>query len=188
MRADAVLLYAWCRHCDDVIDGQELGFADGAQPCLHAPSDRLARLRAETEAALRGVATDSVFAAFGEVMQRHAVPARYPLEHLDGYAMDVADRRYETIEDTLDYCYGVAGTVGIMMAHVMGVRDEADASAGLRPRPRVPADQHRAAISSDDARPGGSICRPSGSSKPAYHRGPSPRPRTGSLWRASPAA
>ncbi len=124
MRADAVLLYAWCRHCDDVIDGQKLGFADGAQPSLPAEV-RLERLRAETEAALRGVATDRVFAAFGEVMHRHAVPARYPLEHLDGYAMDVADRRYETIEDTLDYCYGVAGTVGIMMAHVMGVRDEA---------------------------------------------------------------
>ena len=24
-RADAEMLYAWCRHCDDVIDGQELG-------------------------------------------------------------------------------------------------------------------------------------------------------------------
>jgi 15-cis-phytoene synthase len=124
MRADAVLLYAWCRHCDDVIDGQTLGFSDGLQPALPAEA-RLARLRAETEAALRGVATDRVFAAFGAVMHRHAVPARYPLEHLDGYAMDVGERRYDTVEDTLDYCYGVAGTVGIMMAHIMGVRDEA---------------------------------------------------------------
>ncbi len=24
-RADAEMLYAWCRHCDDVIDGQTLG-------------------------------------------------------------------------------------------------------------------------------------------------------------------
>jgi len=24
-RIDAEMLYAWCRHCDDVIDGQDLG-------------------------------------------------------------------------------------------------------------------------------------------------------------------
>ncbi len=48
MRADAVLLYAWCRHCDDVIDGQELGFpakpgvAGGAGTDLprHRPGSR----------------------------------------------------------------------------------------------------------------------------------------------------
>lgn len=123
MRADAVLLYAWCRHCDDAIDGQVLGFRTGRETADDAEV-RLAQLRSETEAALRGVARDRIFAAFGEVMQRHEVPARYAFDHLDGYAMDVAGRRYETIEDTLDYCYGVAGTVGIMMAHIMGVRDE----------------------------------------------------------------
>lgn len=123
MRADAVLLYAWCRHCDDVIDSQDLGFRTGAVPVDTAEA-RLAMLRSETDAALRGVAKDRTFAAFGEVMQRHDVPVRYAFDHLDGYAMDVAGRRYETIEDTLDYCYGVAGTVGIMMAHIMGVRDE----------------------------------------------------------------
>jgi phytoene synthase len=39
--------------------------------------------------------------------------------------MDVEGRRYETLDDLLGYCYGVAGVVGIMMAHVMGVRDVA---------------------------------------------------------------
>jgi len=38
--------------------------------------------------------------------------------------MDIAGRRYRTLEDTLDYAYHVAGVVGIMMARVMGVRDE----------------------------------------------------------------
>ncbi len=27
IREDSVMLYAWCRHCDDVIDDQVLGFA-----------------------------------------------------------------------------------------------------------------------------------------------------------------
>ena len=124
MRADAVLLYAWCRYCDDLIDGQSLGFAADRQPA-GTPEERLADLRAETAAALAGSATLPVFVAFGDVMRRNAVPARYPHEHLDGYAMDVAGRTYQTFEDTLEYCYGVAGTVGVMMAHIMGVRDAA---------------------------------------------------------------
>ena len=131
MRADAVLLYAWCRHCDDVIDGQDLGFAvkpgiaSGAGAELGTPEARLAALRTETEAALAGTATDPVFRAVGAVMRRHAIPARYALDHLDGFAMDVAGRRYRTLADLLAYCYGVAGVVGLMMAHVMGVRDPA---------------------------------------------------------------
>jgi phytoene synthase len=124
MRSDAVLLYAWCRHCDDVIDGQVLGFA--ADPAGLGPaSDRLASLRAETTRALEGRATDPVFAAFGEVMHRNGIPERLAFDHLDGFAMDVAGRRYETLHDTLAYCYGVAGVVGLMMARIMGVRDEA---------------------------------------------------------------
>ena len=121
-RESAVMLYAWCRHCDDAVDGQVLGHRTGAPAAAGA---ELERLRAKTEAALRGDAADHpAFAALQVVVQRHAIPARYPLAHLDGFAMDVDGRRYETLASTLDYAYHVAGIVGIMMAHVMGVRDE----------------------------------------------------------------
>ena len=30
IRADVVMLYAWCRHADDLIDGQEFGFGQQA--------------------------------------------------------------------------------------------------------------------------------------------------------------
>lgn len=36
--------------------------------------------------------------------------------------MDVTGRRYHNIEELLDYCYHVAGVVGVMMSIVMGVR------------------------------------------------------------------
>jgi phytoene synthase len=39
--------------------------------------------------------------------------------------MDVARRRYRTVADLLLYCFRVAGTVGLMMARLMGVRDPA---------------------------------------------------------------
>ena len=38
--------------------------------------------------------------------------------------MDARGVRYATLQELLLYCYRVAGTVGLMMAHVMGLRDE----------------------------------------------------------------
>jgi phytoene synthase len=122
-RAGAYLLYAWCRHCDDVIDGQELGH-HSHRTGPHDPFRALARLRAETISAMALEPTDDpVFVAFQRVVREFAIPARHPHELLDGFAMDVAGRRYETIEDTLDYCYHVAGVVGVMMSMVMGARE-----------------------------------------------------------------
>jgi len=123
-RHDAYMLYAWCRYCDDRIDGQDFGFrADRGGPSACALC--LAELRKKTEAALRGEADEPVFEALARVAAKHDIPARHPLELLDGFAMDVEGRHYETIEDTLDYCYHVAGVVGVMMAMIMGVRDRA---------------------------------------------------------------
>jgi len=51
VRDSAMMLYAWCRHCDDVIDGQELGFNTAAASRAPTP-ERLAELRAKTVAAL----------------------------------------------------------------------------------------------------------------------------------------
>jgi phytoene synthase len=124
-RESAFLLYAWCRHCDDQVDGEALGFRQGPGARLPA-QERLARLLDETRRALRGEAAgDPVFQALQRVTARHAIPERYPLELLEGFAMDVEGRRYASPEDLFLYCYHVAGVVGLMMAHVMGVREAA---------------------------------------------------------------
>lgn len=123
-RASAHLLYAWCRHCDDAIDGQEMGFQPAGAP-PHDPVAAFERLKQMTSDALDGKPmADPVFAAFQRVVQKHDIPRRHPLELLEGFAMDVAGRRYGTVEDTLSYCYHVAGVVGVMMAIIMGARDE----------------------------------------------------------------
>ncbi len=124
IREDAVMLYAWCRHCDDVIDDQVLGFADG-RGREESPQGRLEILRHKTRQALEGFAEEPVFVALGRVVQKHSIPGRHPLELIRGFEMDVTGRVYETLEDTLEYCYHVAGVVGVMMAMVMGVNDTA---------------------------------------------------------------
>lgn len=124
-RRSVLMLYTWCRHCDDVIDDQTLGFAAETR-AETGTEQRLAELQALTRRAYRGEPmSDPAFAAFQEVALAHAIPERQALDHIEGFAMDVRGEHYETIEDTLRYCYHVAGVVGLMMARVMGARDEA---------------------------------------------------------------
>lgn len=123
MQADVHMLYAWCRHCDDVIDGQTLG-ADAPDGALSREDmqNRLALLRAQTRMALNGERTGvPAFDGFAQVAARRAIPESYPMDLLDGFAHDAEGRTYETLNDLMDYCYGVAGVVGVMMAIVMGV-------------------------------------------------------------------
>jgi len=127
-RDSARLLYAWCRHVDDVIDGQILGhakLADAGAEDARTPAERLADLREATRSACLGEPqSHPAFEALRRVTARHAIPLSEPMTLIDGFAMDVACRRYETIGDTLDYCYHVAGVVGLMMARVLEVKDE----------------------------------------------------------------
>ena len=120
VRRSVLMLYAWCRHCDDTVDGQELGFGAVALTPQEAAM-QLARLEDQTRRAYSGEKMkDPAFAAFQEVALKHAIEPRYAADHLAGFAMDVEEAQYETIDDTLRYCYHVAGVVGLMMASIMG--------------------------------------------------------------------
>ena len=122
-RERAQLLYAWCRACDDLADGQQLGH--GMSPVQDA-SARLSRMRTLTARALAGEVTgDPAFDALGVVAAETRLPARYAHDLIDGFALDARDWRPRTEADLYRYCYHVAGSVGCMMAVVMGV-DPAD--------------------------------------------------------------
>lgn len=123
-RQSVMMLYAWCRYCDDVIDGQTLGH-DAQALCRHDRLERLQLLQQETERVCAGDEPSlPAFAALAEVLRRHDLPKRYLFELLEGFAMDASETRFRTIDDTLQYCYHVAGVVGVMMARIMGVREE----------------------------------------------------------------
>ncbi|NBU27429.1 MAG: phytoene/squalene synthase family protein [Caulobacteraceae bacterium] len=120
-RADAEMLYAWCRHCDDVIDGQTLGH-DRVVLDPEQVRQTLEGLYAQTRSALAGKPqAEPAFAAFQAVALRRNIPEAWAIEMIDGFAMDVAGARYASYDQTLKYCWHVAGAVGVMMAVVMGV-------------------------------------------------------------------
>lgn len=111
VREPASALYAFCRMADDEVD-------NGADKAAAVASLR-ARLHAAYSGRARPLPCDRALAA---VVQHFAIPRELPEALLDGFAWDAEGRQYETLEDLHGYAARVAGTVGAMMALLMGVR------------------------------------------------------------------
>ncbi len=112
-RPAAAVLYAWCRRVDDAVD---------LAPDVPSAKAALERERALLEEVYgAGELSDPLLVALRDVVVWYRIPRAYPMDLLEGMAMDVRGERYDGVDDLLLYCYRVAGTVGLMMAHVMGV-------------------------------------------------------------------
>ncbi len=115
-RERAWLLYSWCRHCDDVCDGQELGHRSERQVAVLEDIEEL------TRQTLAGAPPNLFYyQALAVVLDECAIPHRYLTDHLAGFALDTRGWRPQDEGDLITYCYHVAGAVGCMMAVVMGV-------------------------------------------------------------------
>ena len=108
---DAAVLYHLCRHVDDVVD-------EASDP-EQAAAD-VAGLRAEL---LGEIPPSPLVAAWLEVAERRGVPPEPMLDLVSAVASDLGPVRVKDDEELLAYCYGVAGTVGLMMCGVIGVTD-----------------------------------------------------------------
>jgi phytoene synthase len=125
-RERAWLLYAWCRAADDIADGQEMGHGMSA---VANPRAQLALIKSRSEDALAGRPTGlPAFDALGLVAAEASIPACYPNDVIDGFALDSIGFRPRTEQELYRYCYHVAGAVGCMMAIVMGVPVDDDAT------------------------------------------------------------
>ncbi len=111
VREPALALYAFCRLADDAID-----HAEDPQQAL---ADLQRRLEQASDGEPRPHPADRALAA---TLEACAIPRAIPAALLEGFAWDSARRRYATLADVEEYAMRVAGTVGLMMALVMGVR------------------------------------------------------------------
>jgi phytoene synthase len=127
-RERAWLLYAWCRHCDDISDGQTLGQNATA---VSDAQQRLSTIRVGTEAALAGRPIGEMpFDALRLVAAECAIPHRFVWDHIAGFELDARDWRPRTQDDLIRYSYHVAGAVGCMMAVIMGVSPDDEETLG----------------------------------------------------------
>lgn len=113
------LLYAWCRRCDDLIDGQDHGGPLGG---TFDADVRLSTIRTLTDMAFAGTPSgDPAFDALGVVARECGLTRAMAEDVIAGFALDTQDWHPRHEADMLRYCYHVAGAVGVMMAVVMGV-------------------------------------------------------------------
>ena len=140
LAADMCVLYAFMRWTDDLADAEELpvGIREVA---LH-------QWREHVRAALRSSATpppltksipellqplstsstrlvdQHILAAIVDVVRRHHIPEQYLFDVIDGVESDLAARKFDTFTQLEDYCYHVAGAVGLCCIHIWGFEGE----------------------------------------------------------------
>src|SRR5467141_4157177 len=98
----------WRAALDDAITGHEQHFDGNA--ALTSPA-----------ATLGGA--DEILPALVDTMQRYKMPARYLHDLISGAEMDLTVQTYPTFDRLREYCYRVAGTVGLTCTHVFGFSD-----------------------------------------------------------------
>ena len=113
VRTPAYALYAFCRVADDGVDE-----ASGKAAALQ-------RLRERLDKVYRGAPEDHpADRAFADVVLVYAIPRALPEALLEGLAWDAVGRQYDDLSELTAYSARVASAVGVMMALLMGVRDE----------------------------------------------------------------
>lgn len=106
----AAALYAFCRLADDAVDA-----AGGA--------GAVANLRERLDLAYAGTPYDDpADRALAAVVAQHGIPHALFEALLEGFAWDCDGRCYDTLDALQEYAARVAGTVGAMMALLMGAR------------------------------------------------------------------
>lgn len=117
LRGQVVTLYAFFRTLDDLVDVPELSHGEAA-------------VRAELEAwrvwfALghhQCAPREPLGMRLAAILDEHQLPNDIFLDFLRGLFMDLDRHEIERFADLREYCYCVAGTVGLAMAHLLGAR------------------------------------------------------------------
>ena len=141
-RNAAYAVYGFCRMIDDAIDldddaiestSSSCGTCGGLETRLSLFRDRLDEIYSGTlelpNPEFRSETQHALF-AFSQTVHRYEIPKEYFLDLAEGCRMDLTIRRYATWNTLENYCYHVAGVVGLIMSCVFGLRhSEAGAQA-----------------------------------------------------------
>lgn len=117
-------LYAFMRLSDDLGDDDTLPVAERVTQL----EDWCTALSAAVDGETAG---HQVFPALNDVVNRYRIPSEYLFGVIDGVKRDLHPTGFDTFEDLSDYCYHVAGVVGLCCIHVWGFHDERAAESAV---------------------------------------------------------
>jgi squalene synthase HpnC len=131
-RDGIVALYAFMRLIDDVSDegsdvaSKQRGLAKWRAALDEAVTGRCQAIDGASVSTLPATylpGEREVLPALVDTMRRFGMPARYLHDLISGAEMDLTIRTYPTFDRLREYCYRVAGTVGLTCTHVFGFSD-----------------------------------------------------------------
>ncbi len=122
-RRAIVAVWDFCRAVDDAVDEVPDDSLTAAEIEARA-TDELGRWRAELDRCFGdGQPQTQPGRRLQPFIRRFDLP-RPPFDDLiDGVAMDLGYRRYETFDDLYEYCLRVASAVGLLCVEIFGYRD-----------------------------------------------------------------
>jgi len=86
----------------------------------------LERWEDQVHRGLRGqLVRNPVLEVFLDATEQHKIPHRFATDLIEGARMDLDRTRYRTFSELREYCYRVAGTMSLLMAHLIGYRGPA---------------------------------------------------------------
>ena len=92
-------------------------------PCIiaYCSLQALDRWEERLEGIFEGRPYDILDAALTDTVSKFPVHIQPFRDMIDGMRMDLVKERYETFDELYEYCYRVAGTVGLMTTPIMGI-------------------------------------------------------------------
>jgi squalene synthase HpnC len=121
LRQDFCNIYAFCRLADDLADEP----ADGSKTLSPiAALHNLDRFRDNLRSCYAGRADTAVFVALGRTVCSRDIPIDPFLDLISAFEQDQRVKRYDTIEQLLDYCRRSANPVGRLVLYLCNYRDE----------------------------------------------------------------
>ena len=107
-------VYAYCRLCDDIADGE-------------LPLDEKYRefegVRRNLQAGEPSGEDAPMYRALHDTARRFDIPYRYFEEILEGVEMDMVKSRFASFDELREYCYKVASVVGLVCIRIFGFDD-----------------------------------------------------------------
>jgi len=113
-------LYAWCRYIDDRADHLPLSTKQAEKEAL------INSLKQETVTTLveKGYYPNAELHGLDHIVKQYQIPHHYVFELIEGVSMDLRGYEYKSFADLYKYCYRVAGVVGLMCCHILGIDNE----------------------------------------------------------------
>lgn len=108
---DAAILYAFCRQLDDAAD--ECNQAESLNNFSYLINDYK-----------KPSSTDPINQAFKEIQNKYNLKQKFIDDLIEGLSSDINFKQPQNLQELLIYSYQVAGTVGALMARILGATHE----------------------------------------------------------------